>query len=178
MKTLKTIFKGIFGPSESPPSKSGNKKPETKKTGNIKENIKNKESDNIDTNHKNTKNNYETETNESVGDTRMDTAVSPENSRIGKKESEIRSDFGNYRREESESVGSEKEEKAERQEKVSNDNFQEEIKKAYRKGVIDGRNQQIEERYFPMKEDGIPHFHGNPSTGNLTGDIFSMAREA
>lgn len=52
------------------------------------------------------------------------------------------------------------------------------IKEAYEKGVIDGRNSKIEETFFPKGNDGIPHFHGAPSTLSPIGDIFSMAREA
>ena len=52
------------------------------------------------------------------------------------------------------------------------------LEEAYRRGVIDGRNQQIEERYFPKVEDGIPHFHGRPSESLPSSSIFSMAREA
>lgn len=49
---------------------------------------------------------------------------------------------------------------------------------AYQRGLRDGRNMVIEERYFPKTDDGVPHFRGNPTRVNATGDIFSMAREA
>ena len=49
---------------------------------------------------------------------------------------------------------------------------------AYRRGVIDGRNQQIEEKYFPKTDDGIPNFRGRPEKSSPLSDIFSMAREA
>ena len=53
------------------------------------------------------------------------------------------------------------------------------IKEAFEKGRIAGRNEKIEESYFPTTDDGIPHFHGKPTQRNSSyGDIFSMAREA
>ena len=52
-----------------------------------------------------------------------------------------------------------------------------EIRKAYEEGVIAGRNQKIEEIYFP-KTDGIPDFHSSIANDASAGSIFSMAREA
>ena len=45
-------------------------------------------------------------------------------------------------------------------------------------GRIAGRNEQIEEKYFPATDDGIPQFRGRPTTQQTYNDIFSMAREA
>lgn len=55
---------------------------------------------------------------------------------------------------------------------------EEEVEAAYQKGLIDGRNAAIEEKYFPTKDDGIPHFRGRVSRPQPFSDIFSMAREA
>lgn len=55
---------------------------------------------------------------------------------------------------------------------------EEALREAYRKGEIAGRNAQIEEKYFPKTDDGIPAFRGRPSRGVSSTDIFSMAREA
>ena len=52
------------------------------------------------------------------------------------------------------------------------------VDEAYQKGFIDGKNAQIEEKYFPKSNDGLPHFRGRQSKPNYTADIFSMAREA
>lgn len=52
------------------------------------------------------------------------------------------------------------------------------LKEAYEQGFIEGKNAQIEEKYFPMKEDGIPAFRGCPSPASPANSIFSMAREA
>lgn len=52
------------------------------------------------------------------------------------------------------------------------------LKAAYERGVKDGRNAQIEERYFPRQDDGVPHFHGNPTKAGTTSTLFSIAREA
>lgn len=51
-------------------------------------------------------------------------------------------------------------------------------REAYRRGVIDGRNQRIEEIYFRKVEDGVPHFNGDMSKSRSKSNIFSMAREA
>ena len=56
--------------------------------------------------------------------------------------------------------------------------YEKAIAEAYQRGLIDGRNAQIEERYFPKKDDGIPHFHGSPSNGVTVGDFFRMAKGA
>ena len=48
----------------------------------------------------------------------------------------------------------------------------------YERGRIDGRNERIEEIYFPKTDDGIPHFRGRPAKPSSGPDIFSMAREA
>lgn len=56
--------------------------------------------------------------------------------------------------------------------------FEAELKEAYQKGVIDGRNAKIEEQYFPKHDDGIPQFRGAASASNSAPNIFSMAREA
>lgn len=61
---------------------------------------------------------------------------------------------------------------------VSEEPMEETVEEAYRRGLIDGRNEQIEELYFPKLNDGIPHFRGSPSKCRPVGDIFSMAREA
>lgn len=53
-----------------------------------------------------------------------------------------------------------------------------EIEAAYQRGVIDGRNSIIEERYFPVLDDGLPRFRGCQSKMDSLNDIFSMAREA
>lgn len=45
-------------------------------------------------------------------------------------------------------------------------------------GRIAGRNEQIEEKYFPATDDGIPQFRGRTTTRQTYTDIFSMAREA
>lgn len=58
------------------------------------------------------------------------------------------------------------------------EDFDPKLSLAYEKGLIDGRNAQIEEKYFPKTDDGIPHFRGRPSKSISAGDIFSMAREA
>lgn len=52
------------------------------------------------------------------------------------------------------------------------------IQEAYLQGVIAGRNAQIEEKYFPKTDDGIPCFHGNACKTSSGNDIFSLAREA
>ena len=44
----------------------------------------------------------------------------------------------------------------------------------YQKGLIDGRNQQIEERFFPRNEDGIPQLRGGGM--DKGGGIFAIAR--
>ena len=54
---------------------------------------------------------------------------------------------------------------------------QDSASEAYQQGLIDGRNQRIEEIYFPKEDDGIPHFRGNASKARPA-SIFSMAREA
>lgn len=61
---------------------------------------------------------------------------------------------------------------------LSSADLQRKIEAAYRQGIIEGRNQRIEEIHFPKSDDGIPHFHGSPAKGRRAGDIFSMAREA
>lgn len=55
---------------------------------------------------------------------------------------------------------------------------QKRIEEAYRKGLIDGKNARIEERFFPKNDDGIPNFRGRPQLPPPLSDIFSMAREA
>ena len=57
-------------------------------------------------------------------------------------------------------------------------NFEKAIENAFKDGRIAGRNDTIEERYFPDKEDGIPHFNGKKSQVNNPNDIFNIAREA
>lgn len=52
------------------------------------------------------------------------------------------------------------------------------LEESYRKGLIDGRNEKIEETYFPLSDDGIPQFRGRPSRNLQAADFFSMAREA
>lgn len=53
------------------------------------------------------------------------------------------------------------------------------IEEAYRKGVIEGRNAQIEEKYFPMTDDGIPRLRsGRPLKKRSSDNIFALAREA
>ena len=61
---------------------------------------------------------------------------------------------------------------------ISKEEYERAVKEAFEKGVIEGRNQQIEEKYFPKEEDGIPHFHGVSSKTLPGSDIFSMARSA
>ena len=56
-------------------------------------------------------------------------------------------------------------------------NFDRAAAEAYKEGEIAGRNAQIEERYFPKTEDGLPHFRGMKERHNDTG-IFSLARNA
>lgn len=56
--------------------------------------------------------------------------------------------------------------------------WEEALREAYQRGVKDGRNAVIEEKYFPRTDDGIPRFRGSSSRPVLQGDIFSMAREA
>lgn len=58
------------------------------------------------------------------------------------------------------------------------DQANERERRAYERGLIDGRNSRIEERYFPKEDDGIPEFHGSPSKEIKTGDIFRIARDA
>ena len=48
----------------------------------------------------------------------------------------------------------------------------------YQRGFIDGRNQKIEEMFFPKYDDGVPHFRGTPTPQSPSIDIFSLAREA
>ena len=56
--------------------------------------------------------------------------------------------------------------------------FEREIEDAYQRGVIDGRNAVIEDKFFPSLDDGVPRFRGISSKENFAADIFSMAREA
>ena len=55
---------------------------------------------------------------------------------------------------------------------------EEALKEAYRKGEIAGRNAQIEEKYFPKTDDGVPQFRGRASKQAVSSDIFTMARNA
>lgn len=55
-------------------------------------------------------------------------------------------------------------------------NYEKEIADAYQKGLIDGRNQKIEETYFPKNDDGVPHFHGCSNPYSPVSDIFNIAR--
>lgn len=58
-------------------------------------------------------------------------------------------------------------------------NLEEALKEAYEKGRRDARNEMIEQKYFPKRDDGIPHFHGTPPRRSTsTTGIFSLAREA
>lgn len=52
------------------------------------------------------------------------------------------------------------------------------LKAAYNEGLIAGRNEVIEEKFFPSDTDGIPNFHGHNCRISYNGDIFSLAREA
>ena len=167
MKTIKTILKELLKPPKSnkgkTPSESGKS---TQPEISITENDNNKETPPLENdkskgitfseNDKNVITNQnqisnETETNENVGDNRLDTPDTPEDCPV------IQSEPG--------SAGE------------SGKGIEERIREAYEKGVMDGRNQQIEEKFFP-KYDGIPQFRGAPSLRNTSDDIFSIAREA
>lgn len=63
-------------------------------------------------------------------------------------------------------------------ENTRQEDFNKAIEEAYQKGLIDGRNAQIEEIYYPKEDDGIPVFRGKPSNYRSSGDFFSIAREA
>lgn len=63
-------------------------------------------------------------------------------------------------------------------ENTRQEDFNKAIEEAYQRGLIDGRNAQIEEIYYPKEDDGIPVFRGKPSNYRSTGDFFSIAREA
>lgn len=63
-------------------------------------------------------------------------------------------------------------------ENLEDPEFLKAIEEAYQKGLKDGRNARIEERYFPKENDGVPHFRGGAVKIPSGGDIFSIAREA
>ena len=56
--------------------------------------------------------------------------------------------------------------------------FDSQLREAFEKGVIEGRNQRIEELFFQNHDDGIPAFRGAVFPQSPGSDIFSLAREA
>ena len=154
MKTLKTLLKDFLWKRQSiiknPDNPNTNDPNEINNTKNPK-NLKNL-------------NKHETTTDESPGDARMASSDTPEDcANLETPPRPAPSGEGvSYSDKKSLHDGSDLEGETE----------------AFKRGVIEGRNQQIEERFFPKTDDGIPHFHGG-TPANLPGDdIFSLAREA
>lgn len=56
--------------------------------------------------------------------------------------------------------------------------YEQALADAYSRGERDGRNAGIEEEYFPMADDGLPHFRSAGGKGTRRPDIFSLADEA
>lgn len=122
-----------------------------------------KESDQTTVTNQN-QNEDETENHEDPGDNQLAAADSPE-------------DYGNASQGTGQ-PGSGKEGLETEEKTLSRKDLEEAVKKAYNEGLVDGRNQTIEERYFPKKEDALPNFRGTPPKNRSFGGIFSIAREA
>lgn len=56
--------------------------------------------------------------------------------------------------------------------------MKEKIEEAFQRGVIEGRNQQIETIFMEDDNDCIPRFRGSSQPFSPASDIFSLAREA
>lgn len=56
--------------------------------------------------------------------------------------------------------------------------YEQALADAYSRGEKDGRNAGIVEEYFPMADDGLPHFRSTNGKGPRRPDIFSLADEA
>lgn len=175
MKTIKTLLKewlrkGENKSNEEPPQnlspKSETKEDKEKSSPPApldQEREEKEDQGDINNNFKNQKE-HEREIDQSAGDSRLDNSAAPEIGRPAQEEQPGPSKPG--RDSAVEEPASSPEEEGE---KALSD---------YERGVIDGRNQQIEEKYFPKTDDGVPHFHGNHTRRSPLGDIFSMAREA
>ena len=130
--------------------------------------------------------NYERETEKVPGDSGMVAPPAPENRAILQEDRSRDSDRGGDGSRDNEPVGGESTgfgtegvntPSSDEPEEASRPK-DEAILEAFRKGVIEGRNQQIEERFFPKTDEEIPRFHGHPSKYLPSDDIFSLAREA
>lgn len=151
MKTLKTLLKELLSKSNSPES---NQEPENK-SNSLTQN----------------QNQNETETDETARNPVVDCPFAGEGDRTDPKCPENKAG-------EPGEPGGDSGVTTEDPQHTSDASHQEAIKEAYRQGEIAGRNAQIEEKYFPKTDDGIPHFRGRPSRHISSADIFSMAREA
>lgn len=180
MKTIKTILRELL----KPPS---NKKPKTSSLGSTSSSEVKPSDNNINKNSNNLKTN-ETETNENSGDNRVDPSCAP---KVTTSVQEEPGDSGEPRQESGGNSGGESgivprnEEPRGRELKVDvqtssplkDEEIEKRIREAFEKGIVEGRNQQIEEKFFP-KYDGIPEFRGASSFRTNFDDIFSIAREA
>lgn len=132
--------------------------------GNNAKNDNNDKNNNIGNNANNTNTSKnETETNENPGDNRMVHPISQQTDR---------NDQDNQKQ--PESGGTEFRGTG----KPGEGDLETMLQAAYREGVTAGRNQAIEELYFPKDDDGVPMFNGSTNKVTSGADIFSMAREA
>lgn len=168
MKTISSLIREIFSLRNNP------HKP--KPTERAPEEMKSKTQQHESENQRHQKQD-ETETDEIRRDPEMDSAVAREIA--GNAESSQGADRGKSGEpkpgsEEIEMTRMQKETSPAESEKSL---AEKEIEKAFQQGVIAGRNQKIEEKFFPQS-DGLPVFHGMPAKGASSIDIFSLAREA